>query len=53
MSISSGELPTLDATVLHLLPLPLIVILVVWRLPAWGHRVLTFLRDLRSYRAGR
>jgi hypothetical protein len=31
----------------------LVVLVAVWRLPAFGHRVLTFLRDLRSYRAGR
>lgn len=38
------------------LPLPVIVataiLAVVWRLPAFGHRVLRFLRDLRDYRAG-
>jgi hypothetical protein len=46
---------------LHLLPaelpagtIPLLVVLIVlWRLPAFGHRVLAFLRDLRDYRAGR
>ena len=40
-------------------PLPLwltIVMLIAagcWLLPAFGHRVLDFLRDLRDYRAGR
>jgi hypothetical protein len=43
--------------VLSHLPLSVVVVIVilvvVWRLPAFGHRILRFLRDLRDYRAGR
>jgi hypothetical protein len=38
-------------------PLWLVVVvlaaLALWRLPAYGHKILRFLRDLRDYRAGR
>lgn len=33
-------------------PVIALILVVVWRAPVWGQRVLAFLRDLDNYRAG-